>query len=51
MASLEGPSFYRLELSVPMDDLDGDALISSLMSDRADSPVVEGAEVITLPVD
>ena len=37
-----GPSLYRLELSVPVDTLEGDALVSSLMSDRADSPILEG---------
>ena len=41
-ASLDGPSLYRLELSVLVDTLEGDALVSSLMSDRADSPILEG---------
>ena len=41
-ASSTGPSLYRLELSVPVDTLEGDALVSSLMSDRADSPILEG---------
>ena len=41
-ASSASPSLYRLELSVPVDTLEGDALVSSLMSDRADSPVLEG---------
>ena len=41
-ASSNGPSLYRLELSVPVDTLEGDALVSSLMSDRADSPILEG---------
>ena len=40
-ASSGGPSLYRLELSVPVDTLEGDALVSSLMSDRADSPILE----------
>ena len=31
-----------LELSVPVDTLEGDALVSSLMSDRADLPILEG---------
>ena len=39
-ASSQGPSLYRLELSMPLDALKGDALVSSLMSDRADSPVM-----------
>ena len=41
-ASSDGPLLYRLELSVPVDTLEGDALVSSLMSDRADSPILEG---------
>ena len=41
-ASLDGPSLYHLELHVPMETLEGDALVSSLMSDRADSPILEG---------
>ena len=41
-ASSSGPSLYRLELSVPVETLEGDALVSSLMSDRADSPILEG---------
>ena len=41
-ASSAGPSLYRLELSVPVDTMEGDALVSSLMSDRADSPILEG---------
>ena len=41
-AALDGPSLYQLELSVPVETLEGDALVSSLMSDRADSPILEG---------
>ena len=41
-ASSTGPSLYRLELSVPVDTLEGDALVSSLMSDCANSPILEG---------
>ena len=41
-ASSSGPSLYHLELWVPMDTLEGDALVSSLMSDRADSPILGG---------
>ena len=49
-ASSTGPSLYRLELSVPVDPLEGDALVSSLMSDRADSPILEGvAGPVVLP--
>ena len=38
----DGPSLYQLELSIPMETLEGDALVSSLMSDCADSPILEG---------
>ena len=41
-ASSSGLSLYHLELRVPIDILEGDALVSSLMSDRADSPILEG---------
>ena len=46
-ASSDGPSLYRLELSVPVDTLEGDTLVSSLMSDCANSPILEG---VTGPV-
>ena len=41
-ASSSGPLLYHLELRVPLDTLEGDALVSSLLSDRADSPILEG---------
>ena len=41
-ASSRGPLLYHLELRVPINTLEGDALVSSLMSDRADSPILEG---------
>ena len=41
-ASSSGLLLYHLELQVPIDTLEGDALVSSLMSDRADSPILEG---------
>ena len=41
-ASSSCPLLYHLELQVPIDTLEGDALVSSLMSDRADSPILEG---------
>ena len=41
-ASSSGPLLYHLELRVPIDTLEGDTLVSSLMSDRADSPILEG---------
>ena len=41
-AASDGPLLYRLELSVPVETLEGDALVSSLMSDHANSPILEG---------
>ena len=41
-ASSSGPLLYHLELRVPIDTLEGDALMSSLMSDRANSLILEG---------
>ena len=40
-ASSSGPLLYHLELRVPINTLEGDALVSSLMSDCADSPILE----------
>ena len=48
-ASSSGPLLYHLELRVPIDTLEGDALVSSLMSDRADSPILEGVSSMVLP--
>ena len=41
-ASSSGPLLYHLELRVPIDTLEGDVLVSSLLSDRADSLILEG---------
>ena len=40
-ASSSGPLLYHLELRVPIDTLEGDTLVSSLLSDRAGSPILE----------
>ena len=49
-ASSSGPLLYHLELRVPVDTLEGDALVSSLMSDCADSPILEGVvDPVVLP--
>ena len=49
-ASSSGPLLYHLELRVPIDTLGGDALVGSLMSDRADSPILEGvSSLVVLP--
>ena len=47
-ASSSGPLLYHLELRVPMDTLEGNALVSSLMSDRADSPILEGVSTLVV---
>ena len=49
-ASSSGPLLYHLELRVPIDTLEGDTLVSSLLSDRADSPILEGvSSLMVLP--
>ena len=48
-AASDGPSLYRLELSVPVDTLEGDTLVSSLMSDCADLPILEGVSGPVVP--
>ena len=51
-ASSDGPTLYRLELMVPVDTVEGDALVSSLMSDRARSPILEEVvDPVVLPLD
>ena len=41
LASSSGLLLYHLELRVPIDTLEGDALVSSLLSDHVDSPILE----------
>ena len=48
-ASSSGPLLYHLELQVPIDTLEGDTLVSSLLSDRADSPILEGVSTMVVP--
>ena len=48
-ASSNGPSLYHLDLRVLLDTLEGDALVSSLMSDHADSPILEVVDPVVLP--
>ena len=49
-ASSSGPLLYHLELRVPIDTLEGDTLVSSLMSDRADFPILEDVvDPVVLP--
>ena len=42
LANSDGPALTRLELTIHMADNEVNALVSSLMSDRADSPILEG---------
>ena len=42
LANSDGPALTRLELTIHMADDEANTLVSSLMSDRADSPILEG---------
>ena len=42
LANSDGPVLTRLELTIHMADEEANTLVSSLMSDRADSPILEG---------
>ena len=42
LANSDGPALTRLELTIHMADEEANTLVSSLMSDRADSPILEG---------
>ena len=42
LANSDGPALTRLELTIHMADEEANTLVSSLMSDRADSLVLEG---------
>ena len=42
LANSDGPALTRLELTILMVDNEANTLVSSLMSDRADSPILEG---------
>ena len=46
--SSDGVSSYRLELSVPLEGVEGDALVASLSTDRAASSSPEEAVVASL---
>ena len=48
VANSDGPALTRLELTIHMADDEVNALVSSLMSNRADSPILE--EVSSLMV-
>ena len=42
LANSDGPALTRLELTIHMADDEANTLVSSLMSNRADSPILEG---------
>ena len=42
LVNSDGPALTRLELTIHMADDEANALVSSLMSDRADSLILEG---------
>ena len=42
LVNSDGPALTRLELTIHMADDEANTLVSSLMSDRADSPILEG---------
>ena len=41
-------SLYHFELQVPIDTQEGGMLVSSLMSDRANTPILKGAGQVRL---
>ena len=50
LANSDGPVLTQLELTIHMADDEANTLVSSLMSDRADSPVLEGVlSLMVLP--
>ena len=46
LANSDGPALTRLELTIHMADDEANALVSSLMSDRADSPILGGVSLL-----
>ena len=42
LANSDGPALTQLKLTIHMADDEANTLVSSLMSDRADSPILEG---------
>ena len=50
LVNSDGPALTRLELTIHMADDEANALVSSLMSDRADSLILEGvSSLMVLP--
>ena len=48
LANSDGPVLTCLELTIHMADNEANALVSSLMSDRADSPILEGVSSLMI---
>ena len=49
-ASSSGLSLYHLELQVPIDTLEGDALVCSLISNHQESPILDDVvDPVVLP--
>ena len=50
LANSDGPALTRLELTIHMADDEANALVSSLMSDRVDCPILAGvSSLMVLP--
>jgi hypothetical protein len=50
VSSSSGPTLTRLEMTIHLDDDEGDALVSSLMTDRSESPILDGVvDPVVLP--
>ena len=50
LVNSDGPALTRLKLTIHMADDEANTLVSSLMSDRADSPILEGvSSSVVLP--
>ena len=48
LANSDGPALTRLELTIHLADDEANTLVSSLMSDRADSPILEGVSSLMI---
>ena len=51
LANSDGPVLTRLELTIHMADNEANALVSSLMSNRANSPILEGVSLLMVLPD
>ena len=50
LANSDGPALTQLKLTIHMADDEANTLVSSLMSDRSDSPILEGvSSLMVLP--